>query len=813
MRLVLYIALFYSLLQLAHAESRFAHPRLPHVLEEVKNTDCLSKVAPTIYEMEEYLKMRFDDSKKETLILDSQHAEVTPFKVANRTLYDFYFTLVKENYDLINIVINQELTREHPESFPELNRKVVACETPLCVMELMYGHDQAVFALYMMAKYEVRTLGVPFIGIGKRSSVLNWNEKRRNPLMIAFQTMPKKILNKIRSIRQKHALSALLSSADSSQGEGVVADMAITLYPLWQYEYLGDYLRIDTVLHELGHSLDSRLGEKDPLDVEVYSQQEPWLTYSGWKKTNGKWLASYPDKINPSEPHYQSAPWEDMAQSIADYIHNPSLVQSYSIEKYNFIKNQFFSGIEFNTLNQCIGSTPDELRSLASDWMASLVEIELPYPEAVKECYGNLSIGPKATPAFNQCVSDFVISRKFLNAKAQKKLYDIIKTRAHPDLIIENIRRIVREDLEKSISLELISQNIDVLIKSSPNFELYTESKIRSLSEAYVLKEAQLVPEFASFDVYQDKTARSCSIGFTQDGKQLSDQTIECLALQLVCSFNRSKASSSFINLDVFKTLLFLDKEQNLNPIYDELQSLFNDQMYKTCFKTMKESPQLKKLYEIFLAEWNQEINDISSLNVTRLKSLPLIYSYKEMKSKCSLAFIKNQFKPNEALVNCVTDFLIDKVESLSDKSKTLRWSMEGYTNIFPKSDSKKAYQAAIEQLRVNVSTKEMPALLKEWKSELKTRLSDFYLKEAQLKKKHQRRSTLSRKTKDLKYALCSNLSDRVDVYDLYSYDGNQGIKSLVKATCQRIQDRQKHTTYFKEKDLEAFISELGLAD
>ena len=101
--------------------------------------------------------------------------------------------------------------------------------------------------------------------------------------------------------------------------------------------------------HELAHYTASELDLDD---------NPSWLAFSGWTEKDGKWSAS---KKNTFVSGYaKTSPAEDFAESVATYRYNPNLLKTVNPDKYTFIKETVFHGVEYTSENKCHSSNSYE---------------------------------------------------------------------------------------------------------------------------------------------------------------------------------------------------------------------------------------------------------------------------------------------------------------------------------------------------------------------------------------------------------------------------------------------------------------------
>ena len=138
----------------------------------------------------------------------------------------------------------------------------------------------------------------------------------------------------------------------ASHDQNTVAFAAISFYDYWSNQ--NDQMREYTAFHEMGHYIASEL----KLD-----ENPKWIALSGWVEKDGKWDATKKNKV--TSKYGATNPDEDFAESVAAYRYNPQLLKNIDIDKYTFIKETVFDGLEY-TDNKLCNSDQSQLNKLLS---------------------------------------------------------------------------------------------------------------------------------------------------------------------------------------------------------------------------------------------------------------------------------------------------------------------------------------------------------------------------------------------------------------------------------------------------------------
>ena len=135
----------------------------------------------------------------------------------------------------------------------------------------------------------------------------------------------------------------LIKSAVPHSSPIVAADSTVKLYDLWKTA--NSPTRQYELMHEFGHNMHNRLSR---------DLTRRWLAMSSWVKTGDAW--NY-DTIGACmiSKYGMTSPYEDFAETFTTYRYNGKGLQELCPEKYEFMKQNVFNGVEFREASQCQG--------------------------------------------------------------------------------------------------------------------------------------------------------------------------------------------------------------------------------------------------------------------------------------------------------------------------------------------------------------------------------------------------------------------------------------------------------------------------
>ena len=131
-----------------------------------------------------------------------------------------------------------------------------------------------------------------------------------------------------------------------------------------------------TILHELTHALQANKEDNDvyrdpakqlvkdyvlsPLAQNYMDATRPttdmnepgfWQN-NGWNLVLGKWTLTGAQGNQTPTDYARTNPKEDLSESVMMYVYDPQKLQTSSVKRYNFIRDQIFGGIEYEDGHQ-----------------------------------------------------------------------------------------------------------------------------------------------------------------------------------------------------------------------------------------------------------------------------------------------------------------------------------------------------------------------------------------------------------------------------------------------------------------------------
>src|SRR5690606_18869451 len=144
------------------------------------------------------------------------------------------------------------------------------------------------------------------------------------------------------------------SFPSTPENQGVIANANIWLFDLWSEQSRPK--KQYTVYHELSHNVSIALNKID--------KSKEWLELSGWERTNKEPQSKVEEAFDNKSWVYKGDacltstygavnPEEDFAESMTSYRYSPHDFQKRCPEKYAFLKEKVYKGIEYTSTEAC----------------------------------------------------------------------------------------------------------------------------------------------------------------------------------------------------------------------------------------------------------------------------------------------------------------------------------------------------------------------------------------------------------------------------------------------------------------------------
>lgn len=249
------------------------------------------------------------------------------FENESQPMLDLFSKLVDPSTDRFQIFTYKK---------PQLKSGLVpaSCKKVLCAAEAIFGRNQAKRLLYMLDHYGLNGSHL----IYTNSSA--WKTNELDQILRSVDDIPSFLIKQESNKAFYHFSRGYTRGSDLT-----LANAVMEFFDRWNTSRPGEQTYV--IFHEVAHNL-SNIDRQTDLD-----STPEWLAFSGWTKKDDKWQAKNLSVI-PSE-YGRTNPAEDFAESVTAYRYNPNAKKLLGEEKYRFIKETVFLGVEFDKEESCRG--------------------------------------------------------------------------------------------------------------------------------------------------------------------------------------------------------------------------------------------------------------------------------------------------------------------------------------------------------------------------------------------------------------------------------------------------------------------------
>lgn len=204
------------------------------------------------------------------------------------------------------------------------------CEKVICAVDKIWGRDVGRKLLYLHLNYGYN--GSELVG----RDAVRFTDPELDNVLISLKDLPRSLMPMGRG-------RPLVKSSRSHENPNVVADSEVRLYSPWME---GDVPKKQyTLVHEFGHNLHSSMS------MEVNRR---WSEMSSWRKLGDSWEYDLVGACMVSR-YGMTSPNEDFAEVATAYRYNGRALLKHCPEKYQFMKDNVFRGVEYREESQCSG--------------------------------------------------------------------------------------------------------------------------------------------------------------------------------------------------------------------------------------------------------------------------------------------------------------------------------------------------------------------------------------------------------------------------------------------------------------------------
>lgn len=412
---------------------------------QVEKAPCKTKTPPTQSEM-----LKFIASKTKGVSARSVHG--VNFKGESPALIDAFkdFTTAKDSFGFYDLIPNQKQINTEYKIGAE-------CDKVLCAMEKIWGKEYAVKLLYMKLKHNFNSSELAFENSDR------FTNAELDDVIVGLEDLPQHF-QPLGASNQR--LTHFKRGYTLKQYEGTtLANAVVMIFDPWDKK--SRLSKQYTIFHEMAHNISTKLKDMD--------ESPDWLKLSGWVKKGDDWTAA-PTACSVSR-YGETNPWEDFAETLSAFRYNGAQLKAKCPEKFAFIKNKVFRGIDYTEVKNCTTVPIEKIeiaqKSIIDEIMNSVGTTPIEEKDLIESCEKGFSAYPIPEKEFAIC-SLKIHSAKALSGQNAKVAEALVKagipdTAANRDLVMNGITEKFSDEMMTDISLRSInvSEKVEESLKAS----------------------------------------------------------------------------------------------------------------------------------------------------------------------------------------------------------------------------------------------------------------------------------------------------------------------------------------------------------
>lgn len=354
---------------------------------QVKNAPCKAKVAPSADEMQRLVVQKSSgDKKSETVFgvnLKNESPEmIQAFKdlTKRQSLYGGPWFSANEK----QVPIQQTY---------EINP---TCDKALCAIEKIWGPDLGHKILHMYLKHGFNGSELAF------DSADRFKESEIDDVLMALDDLPVHF-QPLGQRKNQRLVPFTPGYTLKDYGDDVLADSGIILFDGWREK--DSATRQYLSFHEIGHNLSTKLSNADA--------SAEWIGFSGWKKTGDDW--SHTESACIMSKYGETSPAEDFTEVATAYRYNAQGLDEKCPEKYKYMKEKVFQGVEYKNSLQCANITTDKMKNIQEGLNSAILkiadEMNIEQSDMNNTCDGSFSNYPASNNELNFCAIKIALTK------------------------------------------------------------------------------------------------------------------------------------------------------------------------------------------------------------------------------------------------------------------------------------------------------------------------------------------------------------------------------------------------------------------
>jgi hypothetical protein len=286
--------------------------------------------------------------------------------------------------DLLLRTEQKEYSRDALESLAGL-RNSLAPVGAIEAIEKVFGKEIGPRLLYLALRFHVNASHF------QTDKASPWRAEELDTVLLALSDLPKHLA----PLPAKYADTPYQKLVHYRRGEVAEndpltsANAHIHLFDLWNDET--PFSRRATVVHEIAHTLQS-----------LISSEKNWISFSPWATPSG--FRGGPSSASFVTAYAMENHFEDFAESVVVYRYRPQWLKKRSPEKYEYLRDVIFSGVEYIDETSCTKGG-----ALAQKWESQSKAKFAAYTSALRSS-GKYAL-PELTSKRTQCHNTFLLER------------------------------------------------------------------------------------------------------------------------------------------------------------------------------------------------------------------------------------------------------------------------------------------------------------------------------------------------------------------------------------------------------------------
>lgn len=336
--------------------------------KDIEKAPCKTKSSPSEEEIVAFIEAKSAGPTQSETVHGVRFENEDPLLI--KAFRDF--TTAKDAFGFKNDKSNQKDIQKEFQVNPE-------CQKVMCAMEKIWGKDLAYKMMYIRLKHNFNTSEMAFHNSDR------FTPDELNDVLIGLEDVPSHLIPLGKDGQRLTHFKRGYTPAQFEDGK-TVANAIVMLFDPWNRK--GSWGRQYTIFHEMAHNISTRMEDMD--------ESPQWLGLSQWVKKGDEWQA---EKEACFVSRYGKAnPWEDYAESLSAYRYNAKSFKKKCPEKYSFLKDAVFKGIEYTDVGSCSPVPLEKFKNAQNELSEKIIQAigtrQISIEELNRDCAQNFSSYP-----------------------------------------------------------------------------------------------------------------------------------------------------------------------------------------------------------------------------------------------------------------------------------------------------------------------------------------------------------------------------------------------------------------------------------